>query len=65
MNRLREARQAAGLSQRELGALAGVSRPTVIGLERNDGYEPTAATMRKLSNALNDPGLFWREEIAS
>ncbi len=51
---LRELRQDAGLTQRELGRLAGVSSGTVFRLESaKRGAYPT--TMRRLASALGVP----------
>jgi DNA-binding XRE family transcriptional regulator len=43
-------RRAAGLTQAELGDVAGVSRATVQMCER--GYRPVDATQRRIANAL-------------
>jgi DNA-binding XRE family transcriptional regulator len=60
-NRLRETRRARGLSQRRLAKVAGVSRQIIVLIDRDDGYEPTAAVMGRLCDALGDMRLFWRE----
>lgn len=51
---LRTARTAAGLSQSQLGELAGVSRPTIDRLERKTGDFERAEpeTLRALEHAL-------------
>lgn len=60
-NRLREARESAGLTQAALSEQATVSRATIILLERDTEYEPTAAVQRRLSTALGRTDLFWIE----
>ncbi len=62
-NRVRTIRAERGLSQRELCRMASVSRQTLSVIERDDGYTPTAAVMGRLSDALGDTDLFWREEV--
>ncbi|MGN6811749.1 MAG: substrate-binding domain-containing protein [Thermomicrobiales bacterium] len=59
-NRLRAARQAAGQSQSELAAAAGVTRQTIGALEANQ-YAPTLSVALRLARALGqDVGaLFW------
>ncbi|MEG1687815.1 MAG: helix-turn-helix transcriptional regulator [Angelakisella sp.] len=51
MNRLRELRARDGLSQGELGQLAGVSRQTISLIERGD-YSPSVTLAIKLSAIL-------------
>src|SRR5690242_14050068 len=62
-NRLRMARQAAGQSQSELAAAAGVTRQTIGALEANQ-YAPTLSVALRLAQALGqDVGaLFWLAE---
>jgi DNA-binding XRE family transcriptional regulator len=60
-NRVKSARVASGLSQRALAERASVSRQIIVLIERDDGYEPTTAVTGRLSDALGDMGLFWRE----
>jgi transcriptional regulator with XRE-family HTH domain len=50
--RLREVREAAGLSQRELARQAGLSHEAVSRLERGDTMIPRWGTMRRLAKAL-------------
>ena len=50
--RLKAARQAASLSQRELAARAGMSHGTVARLERDEGRAPRLVTIRGLATAL-------------
>lgn len=63
-NRVREARVERGLNLSQLADAAGLSRPTVRAIERDDGYEPTASVMSKLCETLGTPDLFWFEEEA-
>ena len=52
---LRTIRERRALSQRELSALAGVSRMTIVRLEAG-GEDPFPSTVRKLARALEvDP----------
>lgn len=54
MQRLREWREKRALTQDQLAEKAGVSRATIIRLER--GYSAVPPTLRKLADALNvDP----------
>lgn len=62
-NRVRAKRQEQGLTQRQLLERARIARQTLVVLERDNGYEPTAAVMGRLSDAMGDPDLFWREPI--
>ena len=59
-SRLKEARQAAGLTQAELAERAGVSRKTVNTVE-NGVFTPSALLALKLARALGEPveSLFW------
>jgi len=50
-NRVREIRSAAGLTQEELGARAGVSRQTIISIERGR-YDPSLSLAFKLAALL-------------
>lgn len=58
--RVREARKALGLSQQELARRAGVSRQTIIAIEKGN-YNPTinlcVAICKILGKTLDD--LFW------
>ena len=60
---MKEARAKAGLSQQELAEKLGVSRQTIIAIEKGD-YNPTirlcVGICRVLGLTLND--LFWEEE---
>jgi putative transcriptional regulator len=62
-NRVREARQQRGLTQQDLAGMTGVSRQTIIAIERG-GYAPSVtlalALARALQSSLED--LFWLEE---
>lgn len=61
-NRVREAREARGLTQTALADSAGMSRPTLRAVEADDGYEPYGWVMTALSQVLGDPELFWWEQ---
>ena len=50
-NRLKELRQAAGLTQQQLAEALGVSRQTVISIE-NGKYDPSLPLAFKLSRRL-------------
>lgn len=62
-NRVRAVRIGRDLGHRELCRLAKVSHQTLTVIERDDGYEPTAAVMGRLCDALGATDLFWREEV--
>ena len=51
-NNLKEVRQNKGLTQEELGANVGVSRQTIISIERYR-YKPTLELAMKLAEELN------------
>lgn len=51
MNKLKEARKAAGLTQVKLSRKTGMSQQDISSIERGD-RDPTASTLRKLANAL-------------
>ena len=53
-NRIREAREAQGLTQAELAALVGVSRPTIHTVE-NAVFVPSTVIALKLARALGEP----------
>lgn len=56
-NRVREARQARGWTQRELAARAGIAYQIVVWVERGrEGYAPMSVSMVALANAL---GVEW------
>ena len=59
-NRLREAREAKGLTQAELAGLIGVSRKTVNTVE-NGVFVPSTPVALKLARALGErvEALFW------
>ena len=50
--KLKELRQAAGLSQAALAAAVGIGRVAVAKLESSPGANPTLDTMQKLAAAL-------------
>jgi len=51
-NNLKEVRQKKGLTQEELGANVGVSRQTIISIERYR-YKPTLKLAMKIAQNLN------------
>ena len=51
MNKLKEARKAAGLTQVELSRKTGMSQQDISSIERGD-RDPTASTLLKLADAL-------------
>ena len=53
--RLKEAREEARMTQEELAAKSGVSRPTIIAIENDPDYNTTTGTLLKLANALGIP----------
>lgn len=54
MNRIREAREARGLTQAELAGLVGVSRKTINTVE-NAVFVPSTVIALKLARALGEP----------
>jgi putative transcriptional regulator len=54
VNRVREAREAAGLTQAELAGLGGVSRKTINTVE-NAVFVPSTVIALKLARALGQP----------
>ena len=54
MNRVREAREAQGLTQAELARLVGVSRKTINTVE-NAVFVPSTVIALKLARALGQP----------
>ena len=60
--KMKEARQAAGLSQTELAKNIGVSRQTINMIESGD-YNPTIALCLKICRSLGKTldDLFWEE----
>jgi transcriptional regulator with XRE-family HTH domain len=60
---LRQMRRMAGLSQAELGQLAGgIGQDTVSGIELGK-HEPHASTLRKIAKALTDRGDLGRVRV--
>ena len=55
MKRLRQFREAAGLTREELAVLAGISWATVRDYERNVNRNPTQQTAQRLADALKVP----------
>lgn len=64
-NKVKEFRQAQGLSQEELSIKSGVSRPTISMIETNTLDNIESKTMLKLAKALNcDIGdIFFKENV--
>ena len=54
MNRVRESREAQGLTQAELAGLVGVSRKTINTVE-NAVFVPSTVIALKLARALGEP----------
>ncbi len=50
--RLREWRRRRALSQSELAAMAGITKATVVALEKGDPRRPHPRTIRQLAQAL-------------
>ena len=51
--KIKDARQAKGMTQEELSIASGVSRATIIGLENGKITNTKTETLRKLASALN------------
>ena len=60
--KLRAARAALGLTQQELAERAGVTRQTIVAIERGD-YNPTIRLCTEICRALGKTldDLFWEE----
>ena len=54
INRVRDYRKGAGLTQEDLAALTGVSRQTIISIEKNK-FVPGLDIAIKISDALKTP----------
>ena len=52
-NKIKERREALGLSQHELAKKSGVSRGTIWALETNSNYTTTTKTLAKIAKALH------------
>lgn len=52
MNKLKEARKKCGLTQEELAERSGVSRSTIVMIERGNFMDVKLSTLKKLSDAL-------------
>ena len=61
--KLKAARAAMGLSQQALAELCGVSRQTIVAIEKGD-YNPTIKLCRAICRALDRTldDLFWEED---
>lgn len=51
--RIKELREARGMTQEELSEASGVSRTTIWALENGTEYTTTTKTLRKLADALS------------
>ena len=51
-NKLKDCREAKNLSQSKLSEISGVSRPTIIKIEKGEGAELKTSTLVKLADAL-------------
>ena len=62
-NNVKQAREALGVNQTELGKLCGVSRQTISSIERGE-YQPSIGVVLKMASVLNQSieQLFWLEE---
>nr|WP_241249133.1 helix-turn-helix transcriptional regulator [Agrococcus sp. KRD186] len=65
MNRVRDYRKNAGLTQEELAALCGVSRQTIIAVERMS-HEPMLTLALRIAAVLRTPleQMFWLDPPA-
>jgi putative transcriptional regulator len=63
-NRLKEVRLAKSLTQESLAALVGVTRQTIIAVEK-EKFVPSVKLALELAQALGSPvtEIFWLEEI--
>ena len=52
INKLRDCREAKNLSQSKLSEISGVSRPTIIKIEKGESAELKTSTLVKLADAL-------------
>lgn len=52
INKLKDCREAKNLSQSKLSEISGVSRPTIIKIEKGEGAELKTSTLVKLADAL-------------
>ena len=50
--KLREAREAKGMTQEELAAKSGISRQTISAIENNDERETKVSTLLAIANAM-------------
>ena len=51
--KIKEARESKGMTQEKLAEISGVSRGTIIALERGEAKITTTKTLVKLAKALN------------
>ena len=54
-NKLREIREAKGMTQEQLSEISDVSRTTIVSLERNTADVVKTDTLTKLADALKTP----------
>lgn len=52
-NKLKEAREACGMTQEELSEKSGISRTTISGIENNQDKVTSTKTLLALAKALN------------
>ena len=55
LNRIKALREERGLSQEKLSELSGVSRQTIVTLERNEAANATLNTLSNIARALGVP----------
>lgn len=53
MNRLKEVREAKGVSQEKLSELSGISRQTIYKIEADPEFNAKVDTIKKLADALD------------
>lgn len=53
INKLKDCREAKNLSKSKLSELSGVSRPTIIKIEKGEEVEVKTSTLVKLADALD------------
>ena len=65
--RIKELREAAGLTQEELAKCSGISRVTIATLETKKNYATTTRTLLKIASALHTTidSLFFADDVQS